>query len=149
MKFLQAVIVRRDGKWYASAVQQSGVVREASGETISEALDVALSDSAATEQCPACAGDGYAFMICGDEEKRSACETCGGAKVIDDALALELVEAGWEIPFATGQADACDARANILIQAARELRRRARKLSATKSPLDPITFADVVRAVTP
>lgn len=149
MKMLQAIAQRRDGKWFASIATQEGVVLEGSGESLVECIDNAINGSVSYETCFACNGLG---MLPGSDDpdaKDVACEVCDGSRSLSDDVALELCEANWEPGWRTSHDDACEAKAAIFAQAARELRRRARKLRATKSTLDPITFADVVRAVTP
>ena len=155
MKMLQAIAQRRDGKWFASIATQEGVVLEGSGESLVECIDNAINGSVSYETCFACNGLG---MLPGSDDpdvREVPCEICEGSRTVSDDLALELCDSRARLPYSEPHLE-CEMRAVMFAQAAREMRRRARemlrrarKLGATKSPLDPITFADVVRAVTP
>lgn len=149
MKMLQAIAQRRDGKWFASIATQDGVVLEGAGESLVECIENAINGSVNYETCFACNGLG---MLPGSDDpdaKDVACEVCDGSRIVSDDLALEFCDSQWDPPYNLPEHVTCEMRSALLVQAARELRRRARKLGAAKSPLDPITFADVVRAVTP
>lgn len=149
MKMLQAIAQRRDGKWFASIATQEGVVLEGAGESLVECIDNAINGAVSYETCFACNGLG---MLPGSDDPDArdvACEICEGSRIVSDELALELCHSQWHPSHKTPLNIAFEMRAAMLAQAARECRRHARKRSATKSPLDAITFADVVRAVTP
>jgi len=150
MKILQAVVIRRDGKWSAQAVTQDGVVNLATGETLTEALDMVVAESTNYEQCPNCNGAGYFESSHDDPDARTVtCEMCGGARIISDELALELVDAEWSPTYGATMEDSCNSRADLLIQAARQLRRQARAHDAQASVLDRLIFADAVKELAP
>lgn len=149
MKMLQAIAQRRDGKWFASIATQEGVVLEGAGESLVECIDNAINGAVSYETCFACNGLGMLQVSNNPDAHDVPCELCDGSRIVADELALELSDSIWEPRRSLPEHARREMKAALFMQAARELRRRARKLSTTRSPLDPITFADVVRAVTP